>query len=346
MRAKGDLTIRRLRPSDGEQMAALLTEAFAEEFEGGGTEAAAVNRLVRAAGWAQQPGIRHALTLVGARFVYFVATYRGRLIGSTAVGGARLPVISSVAVLPRYRGLGVAKALMDRAQAYVWEHGHDRVVLDVLAHNTAAVELYRALGYHEYHRYRSYTLALPGPPSATVPAGYWLEPLSPKRAASFGSVERAAMPSGYFEVAPTLRDHFLLSAAMQWTERFAGGSRSYRRVLVHDGRTAGFLAASATAGQAEGRIEYPLVLPDASVALPGALIDAVNFLAGQKRRGVRLDLSEQRPEQHAAAESLNFHHRWTFLQLVRWRDAATSATAAQERPLRLPAGVRPPAASE
>ena len=315
----GDLTIRRLRPGDGEQLADLLREAFSEEFAGAGTEPAAVQRQVRAAGWAQRPGIRHLLTLLGAHFAYFVAVYRGRVVGSTAIGGGRLLVISSVAVLPEYRGVGIAQALLERAERFALDHGRDRVALDVLAHNTPALRLYEKLGYTEYHRFRAYALpALPAGRVATVPPGYWLEPLTPRRAANFSAVERASLPARYFEVAPTLRDRYVRSRATRLLELAAGGLRTHRRTLVQEGRTVGYLLASTAAGHAEGRIDYPLVQPQAMDGLAGALADAIRFVEGTGRPSLRLDISEDRPDQQEVAQSLGLHHRWTFIQMVHW----------------------------
>jgi len=328
--SRGNVTIRRLRPADGAQLADLLSEAFAEEFAAGGTDRAAVLRQIRSAGWAQQPGARDLLALLGARFAYLVAADRDRVVGSTVVGGSRLPVISSVAVLPAYRRAGIAEALVTHAQQFAVAHGRDRGVLDVLAGNTPALRLYEKMGYTEYHRFRVYALAAPpaGLP-ATLPRRYRLEPLSPQRAAAFGPVERASLPPRYFEVAPTLRDRYAHPRSIQWLERVLGGLRADRRALVQDGRAAGYLLATVSAGQREGRIELPLVLPDATEALAPALAHAVQFVEGCGRSAVRLDLSEDRPDHHRVAEQLGFRHRWTFIQMVNWLS----------KPLRIPVRV-------
>lgn len=328
---RGDLTIRRLRPSDSDQLAGLLREAFAEEFAAAGTEPAAVLRQVRAAGWAQFPGLRSLLGLFGGRFAYFVALYRNRVIGSAAVGGGRLFVVSSVAVRPAYRRVGVAQALVERAQQFAVEQGRDRVTLDVLAHNTPALRLYEKLGYTEYHRFRVYELpVLPAALAAPMPFRYRLEPLSAERAAAFAAVERGSLPARYFEVVPTLRDRYVHPRAVQWLERNFGGLRADRRALVSDGRTVGYLLATTTSGQREGRIELPLVLPEATEALAAALVRAVHFVEGGGRRFVRLDLSEDRPDQHRVAEALGFRHRWTFIQMVNWL----------AKPVRIPVQIR------
>lgn len=315
----GDVAIRRLRPGDGEQLTVLLSIAFAEEFSRSGTGPAAVQRQVRAATLASAPGVRRALAALGVRFLSFVATAGGRVVGSATVGGGRLLVVSSVAVLPEYRGLGLGRLLVDETHRYALAQGRDRVVLDVLSHNAPARRLYEALGYSEYHRFRAYELpALPARSVTHTPREFWLEPSTPRRTAAFASVERAALPPAYFEAVPTLRDRYVRSGASRWLERLAGGARSHQRTLVHDGRTAGYLAAVSAGDTDEGRIELPLVLPQACAGLPGALVDAVRFIEEAGHHRVRLDISETRPDQQACAESLDFRHRWTYIQMVNW----------------------------
>jgi len=327
---RGDLTIRRLRPGDCDDLTALLREAFAEEFAGGGTDPTAVLRQTRAAAWAQLPGLGGLLHLLGARFAYFVAVYKGRVIGSTAVGGGRLLTVSSVAVRPEYRGLGIGRALVEEAQRFAVEQGRDRVVLDVLAHNTPALHLYERMGYVEYHRFHAYELPrLPANLASPAPPGFWLEPLTGRRAAAFGPIERASLSPRFFEVVPTLRDRYVRSGAGTLLERLAGGLRAYRRVLVREGRTAGFLLATTTPGHAEGRVDLPLVLPQDGEGLPAALVDAIRFLESAGRTSLRVDVSEERPDQRAQVEALGLRHRWTYVQMVNWLS----------RPVRIPVQV-------
>jgi ribosomal protein S18 acetylase RimI-like enzyme len=314
-----DLTIRQLRPGDCQELTTLLQDAFAEEFESADAEPSAVLRQVRTAAWAQLPGVNGLLRLLGARFAYFVAVYRGRVVGSTAVGGSRLMTVSSVAVLPDFRGLGIGRALVDQAQRYAAAQGRDRVVLDVLAHNTTALSLYERMGYVEYHRYRAYELPrLPADLAARAPGGYWLEPITGRRATTFASVERASLPARYLDVVPTPRDRYIRSRAGEVLEGLAGGPRPYRRALVHEGRTSGYLLATSTPGHGEGRIEMPLVLPQAVEALPAALADAIRFLEFAGRTVVRVDVSEDRPDQQRQVEALGLRYRWTYVQMVNW----------------------------
>lgn len=317
--ARGEVAVRRLRPGDGDQLVDLLCTAFAEEFAGAGVDHAGVQRQVRSAVAAQSPGIRHLLASLGARFAYFVATCDGQVVGSTAIAGGRLLVISSVAVRPEFRGLGIAQALLDRAHQFAREQGRDRVVLDVLAHNTPAIGLYDKLGYREYHRFRAYELSfVSNPISASTPRDYWLEPITPARTAAFNAVERASLPPTYFEVTPSLRDRYIRSRFTHCLEWWIGGVRAHRRALIQNGRVAGFLASAVSAGQVEGRIDLPLVTPQASDGLAGALVDAIHFIDQSGRPRLRLDISESRPDQQAVAEAIGFHHRWSYIQMVQW----------------------------
>jgi ribosomal protein S18 acetylase RimI-like enzyme len=53
----------------------------------------------------------------------------------------------SIAVLPQFRGKGVAKALLAEAEARVRRRGADRMVLQVSVTNIAALNLYLHQGY-------------------------------------------------------------------------------------------------------------------------------------------------------------------------------------------------------
>lgn len=64
--------------------------------------------------------------------------------------------VLSIAVLPAARRRGVAKALLSAATAAAREAGAQRLFLEVSAHNTAALALYRRAGFAEIGRRRAY----------------------------------------------------------------------------------------------------------------------------------------------------------------------------------------------
>jgi ribosomal protein S18 acetylase RimI-like enzyme len=55
--------------------------------------------------------------------------------------------IQNLGVVPRYRGLGLGKALVRQALEGFYQAGLRRAYLEVTAENTSAVQLYRAVGF-------------------------------------------------------------------------------------------------------------------------------------------------------------------------------------------------------
>lgn len=361
MAAALDVELRLLEPDDAPRVAELLAVAFAEEFEGAGTEHEAVVRQLRTGGWSQRGVMRRVAPLIGVEFGFFVAEHRGQIVGCAGVTGQRLPVINSVAVRPEYRRRGIAEALVHHGERYAAEHGHEAVVLDVLAHNSPAHTLYLKMGYEEYHRYRAYAWpggitysgaaaspaagasAVPTPawspasrtferagidsgtreqpprfpaPRAPLPYTYRLERAQRVSPEAFRVIECAAMPVGFRAVSPSLYPRYIGGppAVVEW---LLGGTRSHRRAVVYRGSAAGFLVAHLAPGVHEGRIEYPLLAPEHTSALASALADAAGFILRAGGAAVRLDVSDERSDHHSVAESLGFHHRWTFVQMVK-----------------------------
>jgi ribosomal protein S18 acetylase RimI-like enzyme len=81
-----------------------------------------------------------------------------------AIGGVRdldTPVaeVKSMYVAPAGRRRGIARELLGRLEAIAAEHGCRAVRLDTAAHLTAAIALYRAVGYREIPAYHSGPLA-------------------------------------------------------------------------------------------------------------------------------------------------------------------------------------------
>ena len=60
--------------------------------------------------------------------------------------------VSELIVLPQYRGQGVGKALLDRAEIFAKECGESQVMLHVLEKNDAARAVYEKQGYRPYNR--------------------------------------------------------------------------------------------------------------------------------------------------------------------------------------------------
>ena len=87
----------------------------------------------------------------------FGAFVQGELIGTAGVAWpSRLPSschkvnLWGVFVSPRFRGRGIARALVQRAMAHAWADGVRRVNLTVFVPNVAAVRLYESLGFEHF----------------------------------------------------------------------------------------------------------------------------------------------------------------------------------------------------
>ena len=92
----------------------------------------------------------------------FVAEVEHRVVGFVCVWGkvpsekldeepGECAFISDLVVLPAYRGLGVGRALLERAEEYARSLGVTKIQLEVLANNTNALKLYTSDGFRAYH---------------------------------------------------------------------------------------------------------------------------------------------------------------------------------------------------
>jgi putative acetyltransferase len=87
--------------------------------------------------------------------VQFVAVDEGRVVGWADVFPAWAPAVAhcgtlGMGVLPRYRGQGIGKRLLQACIAKAWTRGITRIELAARADNTRAIRLYESLGFeHE-----------------------------------------------------------------------------------------------------------------------------------------------------------------------------------------------------
>ena len=91
--------------------------------------------------------------------VFLVAEADGELLGYTLVllrRGTRLARLYSLAVGPAGRGRGIGKALLSAAEDASSRSGRLYMRLEVAESNTAAIALYRQLGYRTFGSYSNY----------------------------------------------------------------------------------------------------------------------------------------------------------------------------------------------
>lgn len=98
-----------------------------------------------------------ALLAEGVRRVCLVAEKGGVVAGFVVVGVAgNLAELESVVVRAEARRCGIGKGLCEAGMGWVRERGAASMELEVRASNTAALALYRELGFREQGRRRGY----------------------------------------------------------------------------------------------------------------------------------------------------------------------------------------------
>lgn len=101
--------------------------------------------------------IRRFLNSPGAALM--VAEQADRLVGYALVLFHSRSVVArlySIAVVPRFVGLGVGALLLEAAEASARERNYRSIRLEVRVDNAAAIALYRKAGYREFGRYAGY----------------------------------------------------------------------------------------------------------------------------------------------------------------------------------------------
>lgn len=140
-----EITIRRSTPEDAAAFRACLD---------------VVARERRWIGFLQAPPLDEVTRfLTVTRPIQFLAEGRGRVVGWCDVTpdsreGFRHGGTLGMGVLPEYRGMGIGRALLERAVAEALERGLTRIELEVFGSNEAAVALYEGVGFQVEGRKR------------------------------------------------------------------------------------------------------------------------------------------------------------------------------------------------
>jgi ribosomal protein S18 acetylase RimI-like enzyme len=131
-------------------VARLIQTVFADELDRAGQAALREMRNMSRLGpllrWIDQASVELSELLSG-----FVWVEDGRIVGNVTVSraapGSRRWIISNVAVAERYRGRGIARALMDAAIELIHEWRGQIVTLQVRDNNAPALHLYQSMGF-------------------------------------------------------------------------------------------------------------------------------------------------------------------------------------------------------
>jgi len=98
--------------------------------------------------------------IIGAKDLQYVALVGESVVGWCDIVRGRHDALRhsgtlAIGVIPEYRRRGIGRELMQRAIASAWKLRISRIQLTVRADNTAAVSLYRRMGFRTEGRHRN-----------------------------------------------------------------------------------------------------------------------------------------------------------------------------------------------
>jgi ribosomal protein S18 acetylase RimI-like enzyme len=174
----------------------------------------------------------------------------GKLVGVVMVEPTGLMsgpawVVGTVAVLPGYRRRGIARRLVEAGLALARERGAETLMLDVIAQNVPAYELYRSLGFSHFATGFELTWEpeSPLPEAQPLPAGYRARELPRADWQPRYELARRVIPQDVQVFRPVQKGDYhpplLVRALMRLIDRFSGVARKGYGVYQTAGGTAG-----------------------------------------------------------------------------------------------------------
>ena len=245
-----------------------------------------------------------------------------RLVGNASIfraHGPRAWTIANVAVLPEYRGRGIAGQLVDATLDYLRDLSARQVLLQVRVDNDAAQAIYRHRGFVAYDR----TVEL------FYPRGPWPVILSPKSerlrrvhsrdARSLYSLAAACMPDAAKRVRPPDPAEFRRGIGWQLARFFREGlsnRRSFELVGEFGGQVVAHLNASVHMLDGSHELRF-LVHPQQRGLWEQNLAEAaIMALCDAPRLGAKATLSAQHLSAINALRRLGFDPLRTLDQMV------------------------------
>lgn len=229
------MTFSGVRPLDTARdltgVADLLAVSFRGEMDAGGERAVnemrAVGRLGPLAWWLE------LFIPVGEGFAPgFVYVDAGRVVGNATVRRApaygRGHIVGNVAVLPEYRGHGIARQLMEACIERAREEGSSWVALEVSADNTPARHLYQSLGFQQTGAVAQLLRQASSPLSGlgTQTSAWVRKPRSGEETQVF-SLARSATPEGLRWAEPLRESEFVFGWDRQVDLWLSGRSEAW-----------------------------------------------------------------------------------------------------------------------
>jgi ribosomal protein S18 acetylase RimI-like enzyme len=146
------------------------------------------------------------------------------LVNVSRIGGSNDWMIANVAVLPVYRGRGIARKLVTAALELAQARKAQRVVLDVIKGNTPAFQLYISMGFTLFATAsvlrRSPVGRVDAPPKP--PTGYKAERVPAYRWQPFYTLSLETIPAEVQIFRPVTVEHFSTSPGLQMISALFG----------------------------------------------------------------------------------------------------------------------------
>jgi ribosomal protein S18 acetylase RimI-like enzyme len=243
------------------------------------------------------------------------------LVNVRRIGGSNDWSIGNVAVLPAYRGRGIARKLVTAAVELAEVRRAQRVVLDVIKGNTPAFQLYSSMGFTLFATapvLRSSPVGRVVAPSKP-PTGYMAERVPPYRWQPFYTLSLETIPADVQIFRPVTVEHFRISPGLQMVAALFGSlSGLHEQGLVIQQQTSGtssgnpqVIAAASLSMQTRGGLNTVKLILDEKEhgELAPYLVGQVLYTLGQRSPRSRIEclLPDWQPRLIEAMEASGFH---------------------------------------
>lgn len=293
------------------QVAQLVRAVFADELDERGRNA--LREMEFAGRLSPFLGDLTSLALFDETFCGQVWMADGRVIGNVslqAADGAGLRWrITNVAVLPEYRGRGIARSLMQETLREIARRGGAWALLQVRALNATAYHLYESLGFTYVCREAIWQLSTPPAHAPRPDPRTPLEPLRSVTGEEWLELARAARPALAQWAEPLNPAAYRLTAGRRLGELLGRWMRYYvveRWAAWEQGRLMGVVESRADAFGGTDRLHFA-VRPEARGRLESVLVaQGLRSLAEPGWRPIVVEHSGDHVEGVAALEAAGF----------------------------------------
>jgi ribosomal protein S18 acetylase RimI-like enzyme len=304
------VTVREYRRGDSVGVADLWRRNPSMEFPLLGFHPDTVGAVLRRT---ERPGVRFLLGLARAFrrpiFVMLIAEAGDRLVGTTLLSFTpEAGYVSGVVVDASVRRQGHARAMLQASDDICRRYRRPHVVLDVLAENAPARQLYDAWGYRSLREerwlVRPLGSAAPLPPRTDAAR---VRPLRRGDAARLAAIENAQMSPEVRSILPRHASEFRVPVIAESLL----DSETESWVLETDDRPVGFLRATVSTLMEAAHLSSPVL--DLDVAGPAAqelLVTALRWIEARKAPRVLSQVADHQARRLSLWMSLGFVERF------------------------------------